>query len=237
MSKPFLTAEWRKLIMANYVIDQKILAPYLPYKTEVDLWNNTCYVSLVGFMFVNTKIKGFKIPFHVNFEEINLRFYVRYKDAGNWKRGVVFIREIVPRPALTLVANTIYRENYETMPMAHSWKTNDETLSVEYKWRKSRWNSIQIVTGKECSKIKTGSKEEFITEHYWGYTKIHDARASEYGVEHPRWEVYETKQYSIDVDFKNVYGEDFAFLQSLNPESVFLAEGSEIKVMAGKTIR
>ena len=113
MTKTFLQAEWRKLAMVNYSIDKKILDKYLPPKTEIDLWNDICYVSLVGFMFKNTKVKGLKIPFHTNFEEVNLRFYVRYEDNGEWKRGVVFVKEIVPKPALTFVANTVYKENYE----------------------------------------------------------------------------------------------------------------------------
>jgi hypothetical protein len=126
MASIFLRAEWRKLAMANYAVDPKLFAEFLPAKTEIDLWNETCYVSLVGFMFLETKIKGIKIPFHTNFEEVNLRFYVRYKDRGEWKRGVVFIKEIVPKPALTFVANTVYGEKYETMPMGHRWKM-DET--------------------------------------------------------------------------------------------------------------
>lgn len=124
--------------MANYKIDPKLLLPYLPLKTELDLWNNTCYVSLVGFMFLNTKVKGFKIPFHTSFEEVNLRFYVRYKDNDKWKRGVVFIKEIVPKRALTFVANTIYGENYETMPMSHIWSKDTYNQVVEYKWKKSK---------------------------------------------------------------------------------------------------
>lgn len=90
MTKTFLQAEWRKLAMANYCVDKKLLAPFLPQKTEIDLWKDNCYVSLVGFRFMDTKLKGFKIPFHTNFEEVNLRFYVRYKDNGAWKRGVVY---------------------------------------------------------------------------------------------------------------------------------------------------
>lgn len=103
--------------MANYAVNRKLLDKYLPGGTEIDIWNDTCYVSLVGFMFQDTKVKGLSIPFHVNFEEVNLRFYVRFNDNGEWKRGVVFIKEIVPRPALTWVANAVYKENYETMPM------------------------------------------------------------------------------------------------------------------------
>jgi uncharacterized protein len=236
MTKTFLQAEWRKLAMANYSVDKKILDKYLPRRTEIDLWNDICYVSLVGFMFKDTKVKGLKIPFHTNFEEVNLRFYVRYKDNWEWKRGVVFIKEIVPKPALTFVANTVYKENYETMPMTHSWTTVDDTLTVEYRWKKNRWNSLKVVADKNATPIRDGSEEEFITEHYWGYTKISNEKTSEYGVEHPKWEVYEAKSYLIDVDFREVYGHDFNFLTTEKPKSVFLAEGSEIKVKDGRLI-
>ena len=91
----FLNAEWRKLILANYEIDPNILKKYIPAHTELDIWNGRCYVSLVGFMFVNTKMLGMKIPFHINFEEVNLRFYVKHKSKGEYKRGVVFIKEII----------------------------------------------------------------------------------------------------------------------------------------------
>jgi uncharacterized protein YqjF (DUF2071 family) len=128
--------------MANYAVEKKILQPYLPSKTEIDLWNDRCYVSLVGFLFLNTKIKGIKIPFHVNFEEVNLRFYVTYKNGNEWRRGVVFIKEIVPKPALTFIANTIYKESYETMPMDHSWKLENNSLNIEYRWKKKAWNSF-----------------------------------------------------------------------------------------------
>ena len=100
----FLKAEWRKLILVNYEVDQKVLTPYLPAKTELDLHNGKCMVSLVGFKFVNTKMLGLKIPFHINFEEVNLRFYVKHKAGNDWKRGVVFIKEIVPKRAISIVA-------------------------------------------------------------------------------------------------------------------------------------
>jgi uncharacterized protein YqjF (DUF2071 family) len=236
MTRTFLQAEWRKLAMANYSIDKRILHNYLPNKTEIDLWNDVCYVSLVGFMFNDTKVKGLKVPFHSNFQEVNLRFYVRYNDNGEWKRGVVFIKEIVPKPALTFVANTVYKENYETMPMRHSWITSDNIVTVEYQWRKERWNSLKITADNKARLVAVGSEEEFITEHYWGYTKISNETTSEYGVEHPRWEVYPTRDYLIDVDFENIYGQGFSFLASEKPRSIFLAEGSVIKVKEGRLI-
>ena len=85
-------------------------------------------------MFLDTRLLGLPIPFHRDFEEVNLRFYVRYKEAGEWKRGVVFIKEIVPKPALTFIANTIYKEHYQTMKMGHTWKEMENYRTVEYNW-------------------------------------------------------------------------------------------------------
>jgi len=223
-------------VIANYLVDPEILLPYLPYKTELDLWKGRSYLSLVGFMFLNTKIKGIMIPFHVNFAEVNLRFYVRYKDGDEWQRGVVFIKEIVPKLAIALVARTLYRENYQTLPMKHSWVTDGDSLITEYRWKKGRWNSIKVRTSKSPSSIESKSEEEFITEHYRGYTRVTDSKTREYQVDHPTWKVYQTQEYAIDVDFESSYGEKFDFLKDQNPTSVFLAEGSEVKIKEGKVV-
>lgn len=187
-------------------------------------------------MFLNTRLKSVNIPFHKNFEEVNLRFYVRHKQDGVWKRGVTFIKEIVPKPALTFIANTFYKEKYETLPMSHSWVTNDQFIDVEYKWKKQVWNRFKIKAEKVETPIELNSEEEFITEHYWGYTKIHDSQTSEYGVEHPRWNFHKVIDYSIQVDFENIYGETFSFLSDETPYSVMLAEGSDIIVRSGNRI-
>lgn len=236
-SRTFLDAQWRKLVMANYAVAPEVLKKYLPFETELDLWNGTCYVSLVGFMFVDTKMLRMRVPYHVNFEEINLRFYVKYKDTEEYKRGVVFIKEIVPRPAITLVANLLYNENYETLKTRHSWTEGDDTRTVEYGWRKGPWHTLKVTADMEAVDIKPDSEEEFITEHFWGYTKINDSATSEYEVAHPRWQIYPVRDYEIDVDFEKVYGSDFAFLQEIKPVSVYLAEGSEIVVKQGRKLK
>lgn len=234
----FLKAEWRKLSIANFVVDKDILAEFVPAGTELDLWQDKCFLSLVGFMFRNTKLLGLKIPFHTNFEEVNLRFYVKRFENGNWKRGVVFIKEIVPKPALSVVANLFYNENYETMQMNHRWTENPESLFVEYNWKKNdSENSFLIEAGLENSEILHGSETEFITEHYWGYAKVDEKETNEYEVTHPRWRVYEVKNHSILVDFGKVYGKKFEFLNTVKPHSVMLAEGSEITVENKKIIR
>ncbi len=235
---PFLTAAWRRLVLLNYRIEPDALRPWLPAHTELDVWNGACYVSLVGFMFLETRIKGFKIPFHVNFEEINLRFYVRRHDPVlGWKRGVVFIREIVPKPAIAWVANTLYRERYVARRMWHRWAGAENRLEVEYAWREAgRWQAFGVKTGNIPQELKAGSEAEFITEHYWGYARWDARRSMEYPVEHPRWQLYPVEQWHADVDFGAVYGPEFGGLNGAEPLSVFLAEGSAVTVGKGRLL-
>lgn len=223
--------------MANYIVDETLLHDFLPYGTELEMWQGQHYVSVVGFMFLDTKVKGIAIPLHRNFEEVNLRFYVKYNDRGEWKRGVVFIKELVPKPALTFVANTLYGEHYQTLNMGHDWRITDDEIAVKYWWHSGSRQSISAAASPKSENIIVGSEEEFITEHYWGYTKTGVATTSEYAVEHPRWKVYPIREYAIDIDFGAVYGDAFSFLSHQKPQSVLLAEGSEITVSHGRNIR
>jgi len=227
----FLIAEWRKLVMVNYEVNPEILKPYVPNGTELDFFRGKCYVSLVGFMFLNTKLLGIKIPFHSNFEEVNLRFYVKRTENKDVKRGVVFIKEIVPKPVLTFVANTVYKENYETLPMKHSWKNLENQLEVSYEWKvKGKWNKMFVEVDKEQQVIQENSVIEFISEHYWGYAKKNEKETNEYEVKHPKWQYYNVNNYQLDIDFEANYGTVFKLLSSAKPNSVMLLEGSDISV-------
>lgn len=218
--------------MANYIIDPACLKNYLPNKTELDEYNGNVYISLVGFMFENTRVLGVKIPFHVNFQEVNLRFYVRYKDNGQWKRGVVFIKEIVPKAAISIIANTLYHEKYSSMPMKHFANKGENEINLGYHWKhKNKWNKIEAITAVEAMPVQAGSEEEFIAEHYWGYSKYNTTTTFEYNVQHPAWQVHKVKDYLIDCDFTALYGNEFLFLHTIQPNSVFVAGGSAIAVL------
>lgn len=227
--RTFLTAEWRKLIMANYVVDPGILMKYLPAKTELDVWDNKCYVSLVGFMFEKVRVRGMAVPFHTYFPEVNLRFYVRSKIGSEWKRGVVFISEIVPKRAIAWVANNIYKENYSVCAMEHGCVEGDD-LEVSYRWKRGKWNLLQVKANPLPQTMKPGSEEEFITEHFWGYALKNELQTVEYHVEHPRWDIYNINSYTVNCDFRMLYGNEFGFLDKQVPRSVFMAEGSGVKV-------
>lgn len=228
----FLNAYWKNLLLINYEIDPKILQPLVPKGTELDFFNDRCYVSIVGFMFMDTKVLGIKLPYHVNFEEVNLRFYVKHND----RRGVVFVKEIVPKPLITLVANSIYHEHYQTNQMKHNWTESDTSKHFEYQWKlqNNNWQSISVETEKEFSSITDGSEEQFITEHYFGYTK-HKHKTFQYEVVHPSWRQLKIKDFKYNIDFKSNYGKSFEFLDHAIPTSVILAEGSEVSVK-NKTI-
>lgn len=227
----FLTAEWRNLILANYTVDPSILIPYLPAKTELDYFDKDTYVSLVGFQFNNTKLRGIRIPFHQNFLEVNLRFYVRYKDGNYWKRGTVFISEIVPRRAITFVANTLYHEKYRTMKMKHHQYVKDGVLHLGYQWKLNKnWYNVQVEAAEIPLVMAVHTLEEFITEHYWGYSKQKDNLTIQYEVSHPRWLVQKVNKFEVEIDFAKLYGEIFGYLNNATPASVILTPGSTIAV-------
>lgn len=231
--KKFLTAKWHDLIMANYEIDPALLESRVPPGTELDLHEGKCFVSLVGFMFLDTRVMGFLIPFHVDFEEVNLRFYVRRETGDEVRRGVVFIKEIVPRAAIASVARIVYGEPYERWKMSNY--RDDE--HVRYSWSRGECaNNLSVTRGANLGVPDAGSHGEFIIEHYWGYTKRGEKRSDEYKVEHPKWELFTADNPKIDVNFAKTYGQEFAFLSNTEPHSVLLAAGSDIAVYKGKTI-
>jgi len=231
--KKFLTARWRDLIMANYEVDPSLLESRLPSGTSIDLHQGKSFVSLVGFMFLDTRVLDFLVPFHVNFEEVNLRFYVVRETDDEVRRGVVFVKEIVPKAAIATVARKLYGEPYERWSMSNERSDSH----VGYNWSKGTCaNSLNVTRGGNLGVPATDSHGEFIIEHYWGYTKRGENRTDEYRVEHPKWELFGADDPDIDVDFGCTYGEEFSFLNKQDPFSILLAKGSEIAVYKGKPI-
>lgn len=217
--------------MANYAVEPGLLIPYLPAGTELDHWEGRTYVSLVGFLFINTRLRGMRVPYHRNFEEVNLRMYVRHGE----KRGVVFISEIVPLPTLAFIANQAYQEHYRSMPMRHDIHRTEEALTVQYEWKNGGWNSFCVVTDPEPR--DASEADAFITEHYFGYTRMNERTTGEYPVKHPTWKTYPVQGYEIKVDFGGLYGKNFAFLEGRKPDSILLAEGSPVSVGAKRVIK
>jgi uncharacterized protein YqjF (DUF2071 family) len=234
----FLTAEWRHLVMLNYEVDPGLLLKSIPAGTELDQWNGKTFLSLVGFRFLNTKVFGTPFPFHRNFEEVNLRFYVRRQEQEEIRRGVVFIREIVPRWAIATVARTVYNENYVSLPMSHQIQTKDSSeLVVEYTWKTGiRWNRIGLSVKGNPALPKAGSEEQFITEHYWGYAAQRDHGCTEYRVAHPAWGVWSGENVVVEGDMEELYGKELAAVLRNPPTSAFLADGSEVTVSRGRKL-
>lgn len=222
--------------MANYAIDPALLQSYLPAGLELDLYQGQCFVSLIGFYFRKVRLKGIPIPFHTQFEEVNLRFYVRRQMTdGESRRGVVFVRELVPITAFAIaqVANAIYGERYAVSRMSHTWASTDLTMATTYRWGGRLQHNMTANSAPYLQPIEPGSVEEFITEHYWGYARKRDGRTVEYAVQHPRWQVYPLQSFVTDADFGALYGERFAFLTGRSPENVLLAEGSAVAILDG----
>ena len=227
MGRPFLSAEWRSLVMLNYEVDPAVLRPLVPRGVELDEWDGRTLVSVVGFLFLNTRLLDIPVPFHRDFEEVNLRFYVRRRCGDGWRRGVTFVRELVPRAAIAMTARLFYNEPYLAVPMRHEVGGGIN----EYSWQhQGRWAVLRAETRGEPALIENGSEEEFIFEHYWGYTAQRDGSTVEYQVEHPRWRVSPVVASSLECDAAAIFGADFAPALAGQPHSAFVAEGSPVVV-------
>lgn len=219
--------------MVNYEIKPSLLADFVPKGVSLDFYDGKCFVSLVAFMFLDTKVLRVFVPFHINFEEVNLRFYVKRETTEEIRRGVTFIKEIVPRFAIAKVARVFYGEPYEAWKMSHEKSEND----LRYDWWKGKdAHFVKLKIGENMGVPDENSGGEFIIEHYWGYTKRGEKRTDEYKVEHPKWELFNIEDYEIKADFGKLYGGRFAHLSNEKPHSIFMAKGSEVSVYKGGKI-
>lgn len=232
---PFLTAEWRTLLMLNYAVDPAVIQCYVPRGTSLDTYDGKTYVSVVGFMFVNARLGGIPIPFHRHFEEVNLRFYAKRDVDGTTRRSVVFIREIVPRWAVAAVAKHIYNENFHSLPMDHAVPasiTNDS--SITYRWKlANRWNTLSARVSGNAHAPEPDSLTHFIAEHYWAHSKQKDGGTLEYRVDHAPWNIWDVRDPVLDADIAALYGPTFTPVLSQPPDSAFLADGSPVSVFRG----
>jgi uncharacterized protein YqjF (DUF2071 family) len=234
----FLSAEWRDLVMLNYEVEAGLLSPYIPPGTELDIFDGRTFVSLVGFRFLQTKLLGIlPIPYHSSFDEVNLRFYVRRQEEGTLRRGVVFIREIVPRRAIAGVARFIYGENYTRHPMRHSINKDGACYTAEYEWQfERRWCRLYgRATGIPATPLED-SFEQFITEHYWGYSRKRGGGCLEYHVSHDPWQVWTATTAGFEGDADTLYGSGFGRVLAREPDSAFIADGSPVQVFMGRRI-
>ncbi len=234
----FLSAEWRDLVMLNYEIDPHLLANYVPYGTALDSFQGKTYVSLVGFRFYRTKLFGaITVPFHSNFDEVNVRFYVRRQEGAENRRGVVFIAEIVPRKIVARIARVVYGENYVCLPMRHDVRGEGLRRTVEYRWQvNNQWCKMTAQASSIPAAPPDGSLEQFITEHYWGYSIQRRGGTLEYHVSHVPWRVWSSTANSFEGDVGSLYGIELGRILQRRPDSAFIADGSPVVVFGGRKI-
>jgi len=231
----FLTASWKHLVMLNYACPPEVLARRVPRGVELDLFEGVCYVSIVGFLFLDTRVLGIPLPGHRNFEEVNLRFYVRREHPDGARRGVVFVKELVPRRMIAWVAQTVYNEPYEGVPMGHDVRPTDGIY--QYTWRHR--GQVSMLAGTRDATpalVPSDSEEAFISEHYWGYTRLRDGGTAEYEVEHPSWRIAPLATSNFQANVAALYGPEFVEVLAAPPRSAFVAEGSEVLVRRGTRI-
>ena len=222
-ARRFLTTEWRWLLGVTYAADADRLAPYLPPGCEIDTLEGSPRVSLVAFGFHETRVGRFRVPGHVRFPEINLRFYIRL----DGERGVCFIRELVPRPAITLVARGLYNEPYRTARMTEE-VTIGEEIVVGHRFGSGQ--RIEARARREGALPADGSAGYWLTHHHLGVGRSHRGALMRYHVAHELWPLHEVTDLRLGVDFGAAYGARWAWLNEAEPSHVTLAAGSPVAV-------
>jgi len=230
MPSPFLTAAWRDLLLLNWRVDRSLLQPHVPEGTELDLWKRDCYVSLVGFRFLDLAVKGLPAVGHRDFLEINLRFYVRCEVEGEVRRGVVFICELTPRRIVEWVARAFYNEPYKTIPMRG--EVSEEKTQYELQ-QAGQWQGMAARSAGDWREPAEQACETFLIEHYWGYNRQSGGQTMEYEVTHPIWRTRPAQLVRFDLDVESLYGAQWAEALAGEPDAVVLAEGSEVTVFSG----
>lgn len=227
--KKFLTAEWNNLINITYAVDPELLQAHLPEGLSLDIIDGKAFVSLVAFEFNEVRLKGIKIPFHNRFPEINLRFYVN----RNGKRGVVFIKEFVPKYFVALVANRIYNEPYHAIPMKVRTEIKKEGIVSEhdFQYEDASFN-VSVTTGPKSFIPESNSTEHYFKEHEIGFGRDKKGKTLSYEVKHPVWEIFPVEKYVLNVNFEKLYGKKWNFLDQAKPYNVMFAKGSEIIVFS-----
>ena len=218
--------------MLNYVVDPEVLAPHVPRGTELETHGGRHFISLVGFLFLDTRLFGLPAFFHRNFEEVNLRFYVRRRVGEESRAGVVFIRELVPLPLVSEVARLAYNESYRTVPMQHRLvETNGRLQSVEYQFGRPRDQCrLAVHVNGDAREVQAGSDEHFLSDRGWGYTRQRDGGTIEYRVEHPNWRVWSDARCELDGPLGEFYDAPFADILSGVTASASVSEGSAVAV-------
>ncbi|HJS43862.1 MAG TPA: DUF2071 domain-containing protein [Gemmatimonadales bacterium] len=228
-SRPFLTAQWRNLIILTYAVDPMQIIERVPAGTTLDSWHGKTFVSLLGFQFQDTKVLGASIPFHQDFEEVNLRFYVRRVVGDDVRPGVVFIRELVPRPLVGGMARLLYREPYLVVHMRSAVQPGPPPR-VSYAWDLDERTCVIAGAGEgEGTSAAPGSLEEFVTQRPWGYNGERGKDTLEYYVHHPTWRLWEARNLTVDYDAAPICGGELA-RQLTAPISTLIADGSAVTV-------
>lgn len=233
---PFLTARLSRLILLNYEIDPALLAPCLPTHTELDFYEHRTFVSLLGLHFSNPSIYGLPLPFFREYAQVNLRFYVRRRiERGNWRRGVAFIKQIVPYRPVAWAARNLFHEPVVTRSTDQVNRSQGrETMMTEYGWRSGNQRYfIRTVYSNQPVLPEPGSVEKFLLERYWGYSRQKDGGCLEYRFSHPPWQICRAVKAEASSGLGDFYGPPFAGLFGKQPDSAFAACGSQVTLHRG----
>jgi uncharacterized protein YqjF (DUF2071 family) len=224
-----ISGAWHKIIMVNYAVDPSALRDLVPHGTRLSYFEGRCFVTLAGFLFSDIKVLGLRVPFHRHVPEANLRFYVESLDG--YKKGLVFIKELVSKRVMAMMANRFYRQNYSVKNIKYSYTEDRKTATLKYSWGLLGGNRMKAKLARVPStKVKTGSEADYILHNFLGYASRPDKSTLRYEVTHPAWTLCPVIDWKVKVNFEKSFGKRFEFLSKQKPHSIFVTEGSPIAI-------
>lgn len=234
---PFLKAQWKELTLVNFALEPDFLINILPVGLDPDLLHGKAYASLVAFDFESIRVGGIPWPGYTQFPELNLRVYVRCSEAG--RRGVFFIRELIPGKIPTAIARVAYNEPYSACPLTRSHQAlvnGAQVQRTDWIW-KGAPNYLEVEVGPETMMPATDEDANWFKEQEWGFGHSRLGELLRYHVTHPRWMVRKVHRCDYEVDWLGLYGPIWARqLEGAEPDSLMHCIGSEIAVYPPRSI-
>jgi uncharacterized protein len=225
--RPFLTANWRNLVLVNFVVPADLLEPRLPPGCVLDRVPHspdTHLLSVVAMHFDNTRVWGVPVPFAQRFDEVNLRFYARQGD----RHGSVFLRQYVPSRTILYGARWTYNQPYELARIQHVVAESGDHLEIRTRFERGRYTgAVSLRAERGAITPPVDSLEHFLKERYWGFDSDRRGRVFRYPVWHPVWRTHPVIDVDIDFDPGVLLGGDWRDVDwTAAYHSALFAEGS-----------
>jgi uncharacterized protein YqjF (DUF2071 family) len=219
-------------VLLTFEAPEELVRAQLPPGVDVDRWSGRAHVSLVALQMVDVRVLGWRIPGFTAHPQVNFRVYARQGAHA----AVSFVRELVPSWLIAAVGRRRYNEPFRTAWIETRVESRADRVQAEYRFGPEGPRYRTAVTGSPQAAVPPETSfEHYLKERTHGCRSDRTGRLQMFRVEHAPWAVREVQTVDYEVDFGQLYGRAWEFLNSSRPVSVIFAVGSDVRVYAPET--